>query len=288
MLSINEKILDTLKGEHSDLFIAKFLRSQRGFELLRQEGWLQLKLREWREHENEEYILRLERSIYEGLNMNQLNSQVQTYAMQIWIPIYEHSNDFRNELMLLKRYPFQVQIKVENLQNEVLVQETLQTYIECDNDNQLQIIGKVVNKHSKLYGLCIENYYYMSVCMRLGATYVDARANESKDPVWTMVDVNDKNKAVNGNKFRIFKNGVQFQFSRCTVTGDISPKQGRQQEDESKGNLKNYLDSVVFKVQILPQKYRIIKTPIHLYGELVKTEEGACFLNECGDLDYFK
>jgi len=47
------------------------------------------------------------------------------YAMNIWIPIYEHSNDFRNELMILKRYPFQILIKVENLQNEFIVKETL-------------------------------------------------------------------------------------------------------------------------------------------------------------------
>lgn len=45
--------------------------------------------------------------------------------MNIWIPIYEHSNDFRNELMILKRYPFQIFIKVENLQNEIIVQEAL-------------------------------------------------------------------------------------------------------------------------------------------------------------------
>jgi hypothetical protein len=39
-----------------------------------------------------------------------------------------------------------------------------------------------------------------------------------------------------------------------------------------------FLDSVIYKVQILPQKYKIIKTPVHLYGELVKTEEGARYL----------
>ncbi len=38
------------------------------------------------------------------------------------------------------------------------------------------------------------------------------------------------------------------------------------------------MDSVIYKVQILPQKYKIIKTPVHLYGELVKTEEGARYL----------
>ena len=54
------------------------------------------------------------------------------------------------------------------------------------------------------------------------------------------------------------------------------------------GDKKIYLDSVVYKVQILPQKYKIIKTPIHLYGELVKTEDGAEYLQQTSDIEYFK
>jgi hypothetical protein len=42
--------------------------------------------------------------------------------------------------MIMKRYPFQIQIKVENLSNEVIAQETLQTYIECDS-NYLLILS---------------------------------------------------------------------------------------------------------------------------------------------------
>ena len=67
----------------------------------------------------------------------------------------------------------------------------------------------------------IENYYYVSVCMRLGSCYIDSHANECKDPYWTIIDVNDKNKsnnasAANGrnNKLRIVKNGIIFVFQR--------------------------------------------------------------------------
>lgn len=143
-----------------------------------------------------------------------MNSQLQNYAMTIWIPIYDHSNDFKNELMIMKRYPFQIQIKVESLSNEIIAQETLQTYIECDADNQLQIVGKVVNKHSKLHLVPIENYYYISVCMRLGSCFVDTRSERCNDPFWTITDVNDKTKqaSLKGNKFRIFKNGIHFNF----------------------------------------------------------------------------
>ncbi len=45
---------------------------------------------------------------------------------------------------------------------------------------------------------------------------------------------------------------------------------------------------MVYKVQILPQKYKIIRTPVHLYGELVKTEEGTKYLKSTNDIEYFK
>jgi hypothetical protein len=34
--------------------------------------------------------------------------------MQIWIPIYDHSNDLRSEVALLKRFPFSIMIKMES------------------------------------------------------------------------------------------------------------------------------------------------------------------------------
>ena len=72
---INDRILESLKSEQSEMFIAKFLRSQKGFQMLKSEDWLPKKMAEWKEKENLEYILRLEKNLYEGLNMNQLNSQ---------------------------------------------------------------------------------------------------------------------------------------------------------------------------------------------------------------------
>jgi rapamycin-insensitive companion of mTOR len=60
------------------------------------------------------------------------------------------------------------------------------------------------------------------------------------------------------------------------------------QSPSSEKDQKVFLDSVIFKVQILPQKYKIIKTPVHLYGELVKTDEGARYLKSTNDVEYFK
>jgi hypothetical protein len=54
--------------------------------------------------------------------------------MSIWIPIYEHSSDFRNEITTLKKFPFQIIVKIEHL-DIVLIQESLQTYIEIDESS---------------------------------------------------------------------------------------------------------------------------------------------------------
>jgi rapamycin-insensitive companion of mTOR len=36
-----------------------------------------------------------------------------------------------------------------------------------------------------------------------------------------------------------------------------------------------FLDTVVLKVKILPEKHKTMKNPTHFYGELVKTRAGA-------------
>lgn len=63
----------------------------------------------------------------------------------------------------------------------------------------------------------IENFYYIFVCMKIGANHVDQFGNECKDPYWTIVDVNDKNKSTTGlknSRFKIVKNGICFTFQR--------------------------------------------------------------------------
>lgn len=42
------------------------------------------------------------------------------------------------------------------------------------------------------------------------------------------------------------------------------------------------------RIKILPIKYKTIKNPIHFYGELVKTKNGANFLRESKHLEIFR
>ena len=69
-----------------DIFISKFLRSEKGFSLLKENGWLENKISNWNQNGGVEYIMRLEQNIYNGLNINQLNSMVQTHAI-VLVPV---------------------------------------------------------------------------------------------------------------------------------------------------------------------------------------------------------
>ncbi len=63
--------------------------------------------------------------------------------------------------------------------------------------------------------------------MRLGANYIDGKGEKCTDPFWTITDVNDKNKTsyIKGSsKFRIFKNGIHFNFIKGhQVSSDSTP-----------------------------------------------------------------
>ena len=74
--------------------------------MLYDSGWLDTKLDNWINRGGMEYMFKLEQNFYDGLNMSKLNSLVQTHAMSIWLPIYEHSSDLRSEIQTIKKFPF--------------------------------------------------------------------------------------------------------------------------------------------------------------------------------------
>jgi len=53
-----------------DIFISRFLRSEQGFDILYRNGWIESKIQDWNTNGGIEYIMRLERNIYEGLEIN--------------------------------------------------------------------------------------------------------------------------------------------------------------------------------------------------------------------------
>lgn len=109
--------------------------------------------------------------------------------------------------------------------------------------------------------------------MRLGSCYVDTKGERCDNPFWTIADINDKNKSYppgqgkNASKFRIFKNGIHFNFQKGQPGGQESPINVTQVPPSQAGNdplserqssvasqsvyienIRTFLDSVVYKV----------------------------------------
>jgi hypothetical protein len=57
------------------------------------------------------------------------------------------------------------------------------------------------------------------------------------------------------HKFKIISNGVHFQFGK--YYGELGELSNKKMQPQTK-RLKTFLESVIFKVQILPQKYKVI------------------------------
>jgi hypothetical protein len=127
------------------------------------------------------------------LNLNQINGTDADFAMQIWIPIYEHSNDLRSEVALLKRFPFSIMIKMESKNLAEPIMERMQTYFDINTNNELQIVGKLVKGHSKAGKLSLEDLgnCYISVCTKLGGTYVDSKCRPNEVPSWTLSQIDN-------------------------------------------------------------------------------------------------
>ena len=146
-------------------------------------------------------------------------------------------------------------------------------------------MGNVIRSHSKLSKLALEGTYFIAACLKLGSQFINHQCKETIEAQWIKTDVGEQ--AQNGNmnnkfgvhKFKIIRNGVHFQFGK--YYGELGEKSNKMFNAQGKGvnqgsigskRLKTFLEQVVFKVQILPQKYKVIETPRHLFGELIKTK----------------
>jgi hypothetical protein len=124
---------------------------------------------------------------------------------------------------------------------------------------------------------------YISVAPKLGATYVDSKCRDNGNPAWTLSQIDKQvrdrlTRNPRQNAFSVIKDGINFVFQRQV---GLNP---------GSNNVLSqfYLDSVIYRVKILPEKHKTIKNPTHFYGELVKTKMGAEYLRKCEHLEHFK
>lgn len=97
----------------------------------------------------------------------------------------------------------------------------MQTYIDISPNNEIHIVGKLVKGHSKAGKISLEELGngYISVCTKLGVTYVDSKCKPNEVPSWTMSQIdNQLLERLQRNKrqksFFVMKDGINFCFSR--------------------------------------------------------------------------
>ena len=71
------------------------------------------------------------------------------------------------------------------------IEERMQTYFDIGPNNELQIVGKLVKNHSKAGRISLEELGngYISVCTKLGDTYVDSKCRPNEVPAWTLSQI---------------------------------------------------------------------------------------------------
>jgi hypothetical protein len=159
----------------------------------------------------------------------------------------------------------------------------MQTYFDIGHNNEIQIVGKLVPGFSKAGRVSLDELGdgYISVAPKLGATFVDQKCRQNETPSWTLSQIDKQvrdrlQRNPSQRTFFVMKDGISFVFQRS--------------KEVQGGNVLQqfFLDSVIYRVKILPEKHKTIKNPTHFYGELVKTKLGADFLRRSEHLQQFK
>ena len=70
----------------------------------------------------------------------------------------------------------------------------MQTYFDINPNNELQIVGKLVKGHSKAGKISLEELGsgYISVCTKLGNSFVDSKCRPNEVPSWTMSQIDSQ------------------------------------------------------------------------------------------------
>jgi hypothetical protein len=91
----------------------------------------------------------------------------------------------------LKRFPFQIMLKVESPQLQDKIFERMQTYFDIGHNNEIQIVGRLVPGQTRAGRISLEELGdgYISVAPKLGATYVDSKCRDNGNPAWTLSQI---------------------------------------------------------------------------------------------------
>ena len=183
---------------------------------------------------NVEYARTIEEKIEIGLN-----TPKKTYSLTLLTPkIFLHSD--RLQTSWISKLPFSINIQ----QNQNIV--TFDTIIKLEKE-EIYLISYIED-------CVIYQNDGFGISLVLGLYHIDSKGNELVESIWTRCPKDLSTAIRTNNSISIESDGILYKFSN-DGTGDR-------------------LDSVAYKIQVLPKGMPTMQVPRHLFGELGKTKPG--------------
>lgn len=172
---------------------------------------------------------------------------------------------------MFRRLPFSIKLSIETSFREPYFSNVLQTYLQTDESLNMLLVGMATNSTGLVEPLKIENSHIISCCLRLGGRSVDNYGREVGEDYWSRCDYNDRrNTQAQGNgTFVVEKAGVAFHFAADNASELL------------------YLTAIAYRVEVLPKTLAKKSIPVHLFGELARTEMGVAMIESHSVLQTF-
>jgi hypothetical protein len=188
------------KHFNNDTFLIKCLSHPVALQVLHESGWIDQTLKKWKETENLQFVKQVTALLNEELIKGSTDYS-ESYAFVISNPVITLSDDLRNDSVLLKRFPLNLVVAIENSRAKVLFEEYIQTCTVIDPSG-MTIIGNTENsiklnypinlsgggsKRKTVYEETKEGFddiYNLKVCLMIGNSYVDSKGQEIDLPYW--------------------------------------------------------------------------------------------------------
>lgn len=227
-------------GKLEENCLRKFLTTRQGVSYLSELGYINTELELWHNRKNIEYARNIEEQIEQGLS-----TQKKNFALVLSTP-----NIFLN---------------YGRIQTSWIASLPLIINVEYNSEYLLKD-GILEVTNGEIFVGCYFFEYFMkpgctvSASMQLADCFIDVKGNLINEPSWVLCRNDAKQLVKSNNSWDIENEGVIFTFSADQVQVK--------------------LESIHYRVQLLPTSISTMHIPAHFFGELVKTEDGLKILVE--------
>lgn len=242
----------TRLGDRGNKCLIHFLSSSSGVEYLTNFEFINSELEKWKQKGNLDYVKLIEQRIESGLSSTRKN-----YALTLPVPAaYQHFQTL--EVAWIRKLPFTLTYFISGDSKEIT--KSLDIMIELDN-NEVNMIGRITSTNS------ISGNDVISVCLLLGNCCITNRGQECTEPDWVRCTREDRAREVaRDGVLRVEKDGVIFEMKVVNSSEYI-------------------LQSICYRMEVIPRYAPRTIIPHHLYGELVKTKLGLRKLQSSGHIE---